>query len=104
MGIREVRRKTPSTEFLDWKVDIEARWNEPTTDQWYLAQIAQEIVASRYKKPEKIKIEPFLMKFTTKGKEEEAKEEKPISLEEATRRSKQKWFAMVPPKAPIDDG
>lgn len=64
--------------------------NVPTTDQKYLAAIAFEVAKAntRYKNPNKFKVEDFYLKFGP------AKSSK-LSREEKIARSKAHWFAVT---------
>ena len=91
MPLQELQNKTTSTEFLEWVIylrDIEP--NEFHREDWYAAQIAQEVCRTRVKKPSTIKTDRFILKFG--GVQEEAM---PATPEERMKKSKQAWSLLT---------
>jgi len=58
-----LRARITFSEFLAWLEYIRREEERTTKIDTYLAQIAMEIVRSRVKNPEKIKLDTFVLKF-----------------------------------------
>ena len=66
MSVQKAQFEITSTEFLDWIVYLNEEVNSFHREDFYLAQIASEIRRSWSNKPNKIKLENFLMKLDDK--------------------------------------
>ena len=64
MSLRDVKRKTSSSEFVLWMEYLEWDINAFDKNTYYLAQIAAEVRRSFVKSPKLVKIQDFIMKFT----------------------------------------
>ena len=74
-----------SHEFVEWCVDEDARMNEPTVDQLYLAQIAAMVYRSiPAKKKKDLKDSAFNLKFS-KPKKLTKKQKRKLARQEADR-------------------
>lgn len=69
--------------FLDWKATEEFR-----REDFYLAQIAAEIVRGNVKHPKKIKLKNLLLDFTAKGRTRQTDEQR-------LQRSKDHWLGIT---------
>lgn len=56
-----------SSEFLEWCIVLEEEIHEREKTDFYLAQIACEIRRSYVKRPQKYKLDQFLIPFTRKS-------------------------------------
>lgn len=65
MSLQRCRDETSSTEFLDWIEYLRRDFNVRRPEDFYLAQIAREVRRTAVKFPQKVKLEPFLLEFTT---------------------------------------
>lgn len=63
MGLQQCRRETTSSEFSEWLDYLDQDVNEFHREDYYLAQIAAEIRRMFSKKPNRIKVDDFLMRF-----------------------------------------
>ena len=88
MSKQRCQQETTSTEFLDWVEYIEQDINAFHREDYFLAQIAQEIRRTIVKEPEKVKIESFLQKFERKV----VKIKKKLTKKEAAEKSKRRWL------------
>jgi len=61
----------------------------------YLAQIAAEISRTMVKKPGSVKIEQFLLKFTSKSKSKKKRVPTQAELERYTAASKARWAGIA---------
>jgi len=99
-SLSEAKAKVTSSEVMLWRAFIERDANAFHREDYYFAQIAQEIRRVLSKRPKSVKLEHFLLKFETKGmKKERASAE---SIETVTMRSKAFWFGLVGAQGPID--
>lgn len=89
MSLERCQEETSSSDFVLWKAYFEQDVNEFHREDYYFAQIAQEVSRVLAKKPKQIKLKHFLLKF---GKEEDKPQ---LSREERIRASKSFWFAMT---------
>jgi len=92
--------KVSHREYLLWLSYFEVQTENPTTDQWYLAQIAQEVRRVLSKNKKSIKLKQFLLKFT-KGKEQP---KQPVDPQEATKVVRSRWFGRLGMKGSKDYG
>lgn len=92
MSKQRCQQETTSTQFLDWIVYLEKDVNAFHREDYFFANIAREIAQIREllsaKKPKWLKLDEFLLKFTSKKKEIT----KSLTREEAAERSKRKWL------------
>lgn len=58
-------------EYLDWLEWLDQQWNKPTLTHHYLMQIAQEVRRVLAKKPAKILLSHFKIKFERKTNQQE---------------------------------
>ena len=82
MSVQRCQQETTSTEFLDWIEYLEQDVNAFHREDYFLANIAREICQIREmlsKKPKRVKLKSFLLKFT---KEKKRKIIKSITEEE----------------------
>jgi len=87
MSVYQTRERISSTEFLKWIWFLEWKATEEfDRKDFYLAQIAAEIVRGQVKKPKKIKLKDFLLDF---------KKEKAEPSKEQMQRSKKFWLGAV---------
>lgn len=98
-SLTEAKAKVTSSELMLWKAYIAWEANAFHREDYYLAQIAQEVRRVLSKSPKKIKLDHFLLKFETKSSKARAKAE---SVETRTTRSKSFWFGIVGVKGPIE--
>lgn len=68
MSIQRCQDETSSTQFLDWLEYLRLDVNAFHREDYYWAQIAQEIRRTAVKDPKNVKIEQFLQRFETKKK------------------------------------
>lgn len=91
--------RTTSVEFVDWLTYLDMETNSFHREDYYLAQIATEVVRSRIENPRKVCIEDMLLKFESKkeGKLnlEFSEMEEEALIEERTKRSKAYWFGVL---------
>lgn len=66
MSVQRCQEETTSTEFLDWLEYLDWDVNAFHREDWFLAQIAQEIRRTISKDPEKVEVDDFLRKFVAK--------------------------------------
>jgi len=88
MPLTRCQRETSSTQFLEWMEYLEQDLNAFHREDYFLAQIAQEIRRTVVKEPEEVKIETFLRKFEKKVVEVKRK----LTREEAAEKSKRRWL------------
>lgn len=81
---------TTSTEFIQWKEYLRQAVDDFDKQDYYLAQIAKEIRATRMKSgaASKLKLKDFLLKFTSSKKKK--KEEKSTSSS-----SRSHWLGLL---------
>ena len=85
-------------EFLEWREYIRLQATQHSKQDYYLAQIAQEVARVLVKNRNSVKMERFLLKFTTGEKALGEKTDVPISeeaLAERIARSKAAWMGMT---------
>lgn len=87
MSVQRCQEETTSTEFLDWLEYLDWDVNAFHRENWYLAQIAQEVRRTISKSPEKVEIDGFLRKFVIK------KVSKKSTRKEAAEKSKRRWLS-----------
>jgi len=85
--------ETTSTEFVTWQRYFEEDLKYPTKEDYYLAQIAAECRRWMSKNPDTVKVEQFLMKFSTWGSTPKKLTEE--ELQERTKNSKARWAAIL---------
>jgi hypothetical protein len=71
-------------QYLVWNAWFDEKWNQPSLTDFYLMAIACEVRRVLSKHPGRIKLKDFLLRFGDK-------EEKPLTVEQATQRSKMVW-------------
>lgn len=91
MTLDECKRKTTSTQFVQWMYYFEKLESEPTADQYYLAQIAAEVRRANQKveRPNSVKLKHFVLH------REKPKAVSKLSNEERMARSKSAWLSAV---------
>ena len=89
MSLDEVKCKTSSSQFILWMQYLEWEINSFDKTAHYLAQIATEVRRSWVKKPESVKFQDFVMKFSRE------KEEAPADIKTRTQRVKQFFFGLT---------
>lgn len=99
MPVQLCRRLTTSTEFLKWQEYLDNLCNVVEKQDYYLAQIAQEIRRVNKKNPGRIKLDPFLIRFKPKR----VQPDRSVTKETRAARSKAFWGALTgtakaPPK------
>lgn len=87
MSLQRCQEETSSTQFLDWLAYLDWEINAFHREDWFLAQIAQEVRRTISKDPEKVKIEGFLRKFAAK------RAPKKLTRREAATKFKQRLLA-----------
>lgn len=80
--------KTSASQFILWMEYLEWETNAFDKTCYYLAQIAAEIRRSYVKRGVIVRIEDFILKFTSKRIEEKT----PMSMDSQTRANKMKQF------------
>jgi len=65
MPLQRCQIETTSTEFLDWLEYLRQDVNVRRREDYFLANIAKEIRMTIAKNPQNVKLEPFLLEFTT---------------------------------------
>jgi hypothetical protein len=68
---------------------LDEELNNPSRTDWYLMQIAAEVRKSVVKDPSSVKLPSMKLKSSS------PEPAKPITREEATARSKSRWFGML---------
>ena len=68
MSLQRCQEETSSTQFLDWLEYLRQDVNAFHREDWFSAQIAQEIRRTISKEPKSVKIDSFLQKFEIKKK------------------------------------
>ncbi len=63
MPLAECLLRLSHREYLTWLSWLQLQDNEPTVDQYYLMQIAQEVRRGYAKKPKTVKLEHMKLKF-----------------------------------------
>ena len=91
-GLQEVKSQTSSTDFLLWMEYLKLKQKEDRREDYYAAQIAAEIRRSSVKKPARVRVSDFLLKFEEVGSK---KKKMNKTLEEKTEDSKRFWFRAV---------
>lgn len=66
--VQTLQRRTTSKEFLRWKVYMDQEPNEFNATHYYLALIALIIAKVNSNRPEKLKLDDFLLEFNVRGK------------------------------------
>ncbi len=87
---QEIRRETTSSEFVMWMEYLRRDANAFNPKHYYLAQIAMWIKRSMVKKPDKVSLDEFLIKFKM-----ENPEKKKIEQEQQTEQTKSWWKQFV---------
>jgi len=90
MSLQRCRAETTSSELTLWKVHMEEETYEHTKQDYYLAQIAQEVRKVLSKKPNNIKLKSFLLSY-----ERAKKKKKQMTREEATAAMKSTLYAIA---------
>jgi hypothetical protein len=85
--------ETTSTEFLEWLVHRKKKLNERDKWEYYAAQLAQVVRQTAHKKPNSVKLEHFLIKFSEGNRPKAAPTEREVALRTAY--SKAKWFGIT---------
>lgn len=91
MSLQRCKSETTSSELVLWMVFLEEEVNAFHREDYFLANISLRICQAFSDKPNKFKLEDFLLKFTSGERKEEDGEE--MTQEEYTTRSKNAWFA-----------
>ena len=76
MSIQRCQDEMTSTEFLDWLEYLKLDVNAFHREDFYWAQIAQEVRRTVSKDPQRVKIEHFLQKFEIKKKPKMSRKER----------------------------
>lgn len=92
MSVQRCMAETTSSEFVDWVEFRRMNMNNPDRADYYMAQVACEVRRSVVKHPNKVKLSDFLLKFTTKHKDEKPTQEE---IQRRTQASKAAWFARL---------
>ena len=87
--LQKLKRETTASELILWKVFLEEEWNTPRREDYYAAQIAQEVRRVLAKNPSRVKLDSFLLKFGGPQVEQET------SQEFRLQQSKNFWLGMV---------
>lgn len=106
MPLQRCMAETTSTEFAEWQKYLLIEANRTTRDQFYFAQIAEQVFRGIAKFPEKVELEDFLIKFKAPGEKPDAKKElsmTPEAIKARNLHSKNSWMAIThmgqtPPK------
>lgn len=65
MSLQRCQEETTSTQFLDWLEYLKQSVNIRRREDYYLANIATEVRRTIAKNPQNVKIDSFLLEFTT---------------------------------------
>jgi len=72
LPVQLVKKQTTSSEFVNWVQYLNEEPNRFNPLYFYLAQIAAEVRRTIVKKPEKVKVEDFVIKFISKEDQRKA--------------------------------
>ena len=90
--VREAQESMTSLEFVDWLafhvMEREKEMNNPSIDHSYLARIVMAISAIFHKSPSSLKLENFLLKFSSSDKKVV------VDNQERLNKSKSIWAAI----------
>lgn len=75
-------------EFLVRMAWIENDMERPSREDWYLMQIAAEILRDRVKDPSKVKLEDMRLRFANPNPP-------PVTRQEAADKSRSRWCGML---------
>ena len=78
MPVQEVQAKTTSAEFVMWMAYLEQDQTDHRREDYYMAQVAAEIRRGNSKKPQKIRVDDFLLKYSKKKERQSTDEQKNI--------------------------
>jgi len=91
----KAKRIIPSREFVGWKSYFSRKWTDDhTPEQYYLAQIAQEVRRVLHKKPNQVKLEDMIIPFSF-GKEKKKTPKTQEEKEAHIQNSKSAWYTML---------
>jgi len=90
MSLQRCQDETTSTQFLSWLAYLDYDVNAFHREDWFLAQIAQEVRRLISNKPKKVRLNWFLLKFTNK---KEKKRLTKAEKEKAAARQKKRILA-----------
>jgi hypothetical protein len=86
-------------QFRLWDYWLNRRWHEHTKEEYYLAQIAMEVVRSQSSKPGKFKLKQFLLKFGVPDKDPGGRK---LTKKEMIEAAKAKWIGITSLGTPRD--
>ncbi len=90
MPLRKCVKSHYHRDYLLWMRYLDELWDQPSRTDNYLMQIALEVKRVLMKRPEKVKLSDFLLKFTNKRK--------PLgktAKKQADQTTKSKWLGLV---------
>lgn len=88
--LQRLQQETTSTEFVKWIEYLQQDLDITRREDYYLAQIAAEVRRGNVKRPEKIKLKDFILKFGGRKRKK-----RKMSLKERARVSKSWWRALL---------
>lgn len=91
----ELQQRMPSSEFTAWRVFLEREPNQFNKQDYYLAQIAAEIVRPRVKNPERLGLDDYLIRFESRKQDAKPREMTEAEKQEHIERSKAAWAAFL---------
>lgn len=92
MSFQEVQRKHTHREYQMWMAHLEEDWYDMTLTEYYLMQVACEVRRVLAKKPRRIKLEHFRLKWKRKEPEQTGKSKQKETL---AQKSKRIWFNIL---------
>lgn len=96
MSLQRCKKETTSTEFVLWKVRMEADVNDFHREDYFFAQLACLVArANMGEKGNDVSIKDFLLKFSTPKAEPAPKELAPEEREQKMAESKAAWGAAL---------
>lgn len=85
MPLQQVKQMTSATEYIGWMIYLNEDPNKFNALYMYLAQIAAEVRRSFVKRPNKVEISDFVIKFVNKK----------TSNKQSVEHSKRAWFSFL---------
>uniref|UniRef100_A0A6M3K254 Uncharacterized protein n=1 Tax=viral metagenome TaxID=1070528 RepID=A0A6M3K254_9ZZZZ len=94
--INEVMADTTTNQFFDWMEYLKTDANRFKAEYVYLAQIAAEIRRTAVKDPKRVRVDDFVLTFTSKDDKKTVQSNEEIrDRDAAAKRSKAHWLSML---------
>lgn len=98
MSLDECAQKHTKRQIAAWLVYLKQKWDNPTTTEYYLMQVAAEIRRTKAKNPRRVKVQDLRIVFkSNKNHRNMTEEEK----KRAAQASKNAWIGMFKGKVKV---